>query len=388
MLKRTLKLPINNSFFLFGPRQVGKTSLIRETFKNKKVLEINLLHSDEYAKYLKQPELLRSELRALSSDVSHIFIDEVQRVPELLNEVQSLMDSLLPQKFILSGSSARKLKRTNANLLGGRALSLSLFPLTYYELENAFNLNEILSFGSLPPVFVESDVNIKRAILKSYLDVYLEQEIKAEALSRNIGGFLRFLTVAAQMSSEQLNYSEISKDIGISSVTVKEYFQILEDTLIGSFLYPFTYSERKSLKIAPKFYLFDIGVVRALQNKLSLNPFETPDDFGKYFENWIINEVKAFSKYYEKDFKLSFLRTKNGAEVDLVIETPKNEIIAVEIKSKKNPEEKDYRAGFEAISRFASKVRYICVCNTHRSRIEKDVSIFNIKDFFEFLDSI
>ena len=188
------------------------------------------------------------------------------------------------------------------------------------------------------------------------------------------------------MSTEQINASEIARDVGLSSVTVKEYFQILEDTLIGNFLYPFSYLERKSLKTSPKFYLFDVGVVRALQGKLSISPESTPFEYGKYFENWFVNEVKILSKYLNKDWKLSFLRTKSNVELDLIIETPRGKTIALEIKSKKWPDKSDYNSGFEAIKRFKKDAQLICVCNGDRARIEEGVEILPVKDALRFLE--
>lgn len=385
MLWRERKLPNNHSFFLFGARQTGKTSLIKEQFNQKMLLSYNLFQSDDYSRLVANPSLIQEEVRGLQSSITHVFIDEVQRVPELLNVVQTLIDEGIDQKFILSGSSARKLKRGRGNLLAGRAWSYNLFPLTAKELPEGYPLNDILSFGTLPINVVAKEVREKEENLRAYVDTYLKEEIEAEALSRNIGGFIRFLSLAAQSNAEQLNYSNIARDTGISDVTVKEYFKILDDTLLGFFLMPFSFSERKKHKLSPKFYFFDTGVLRATQKRLSLPIQKGTFEYGNYFETWIINEVRRLSSYLRKDLELSFLRTANNAEVDLVITFPNQEVWGVEIKSKEVPIAADFNAGFAALRSLVPDARCICVCTAPRTRQLDDYEIMPYDTFLTLL---
>ena len=386
MLSRELKLPKNKSFFLFGARQSGKTSLIEERFSVEQRHSYNLFLSYDYARLVAQPGLLREEILALDSSITHVFIDEVQRVPSLLNEVQHLLDQRIAQNFILTGSSARKLRRGQANLLAGRAWSYNLYPLTLEELPHTYTLNDILSFGTLP-ANVTAQKEDRRENLRAYVSVYLKEEIEAEALSRNIGGFIRFLAIAAQTNGEQLNYSNIARDTGISDVTVKEYFKILEDTLLGFFLLPFSFSERKKHKLSPKFYFFDTGVLRATQKRISLDVEATTFEYGNYFESWVINEVQRITSYLRKDLSLSFLRTANDVEVDLVLTFPDETIWGVEIKSKETPVESDFRAGFEALRSVTDKARCMCVCTGKHPRTVGGYEVLPYGEFFELLRS-
>jgi len=384
MLYREFNLQKSNSFFLFGARQTGKTTLIRNSFDVEQLFEINLLSTDVYSQYVARPSLLVEQISNLDNKITHVLIDEAQRVPDLLNEVQYLIDKKCPQKFILTGSSARKLKKHKANLLAGRLWSYELFPLSYLEIPKNISLNTILSIGTLPANLTTDELSAKEN-LRSYSRTYLQQEIEAEALSRNIGGFIRFLEIAAQSNGEQLNFSNIASDVLLSSVTVKEYFKILEDTLIGRFLPAFHYSERKKFKTAPKFYFFDTGVLRALQKKLNLELSPQTYEYGNYFETWVINEAFKISSYLRKDFTFSFLRTARDVEVDLIVQNPQGEILAVEIKSKPYPNEIDYQSGFKAIETINSKAKKICVCTASISRKVGDVEILPFGEFFESL---
>jgi len=385
MLIRELKLPKTMSFFLFGARQVGKTSLVKTLFDPKTTKYYNLFVTQDYARLVANPGILREDLDNVGPEITHVFIDEAQRIPELLNEVQYLLDNKTPLHFILSGSSARKLRRGKANLLAGRAWAYNLYPLTLHELPSHYTLNNILAFGTLPPNIVAVDDFTRTENLRAYVDVYLREEIEMEALSRNIGGFIRFLSIAAQCNGEQINFSNIARDVGLSDMTVKEYFKILEDTLLGTFLMPFTHSERKKHKLSPKFYFFDTGVLRATQKKLTLQLEPQTFEFGSYFETWIINEVRRISEYLRKDLDMSFLRTANDVETDLVITFPDGRVWAIEIKSKKDPIPKDFASGFEAILKLAPKARCICVCNGERAR---KVEGYDVVPYAEFLHEL
>ncbi len=385
MLNRSINLPKTNTFFLFGARQTGKTTLLRKCFSADSTKIFNLLLGEEYTRLIAKPSLFREEVLALPATISHVLVDEVQRVPELLNEVHELINQNCPQKFILTGSSARKLKRNKANLLAGRALNYRLFPLTYFELGRLFDLDSVLRFGGLPPVYLSSDGAERARLLRSYLEVYLHEEIEAEALSRNIGGFIRFLSVAAQTNTEVCNFANISRDVQINPVTVKEYFKIIEDTLIGSFLLPFSHSIRKKHKTSPKFYLFDTGVVRAAEQKLTVALVPGSFEYGKYFESWFVNEVMRINHYREKDWQLSFLRTANDVELDLIIETPQGKILGIEIKSKPAPIGLDFISAFSALKALKPTARCVCVCTGKAAR---KVSGYDVLPYDSFLEEL
>lgn len=361
MIARELVPPNHRSFFLFGPRQVGKSSLVGATFRPETTFAINLLTSSSLVKYSAGQDTLIKEVSKLGPEISHVFIDEIQKIPDLLNEVQALIDRKIPQKFILTGSSARKLRRSPAsNLLGGRAWSLYLHPLTTSELGELFSLEQVLAFGALPSIYSEKNDLDRAQSLRGYIDTYIEQEIKAEAITRNLSGFIRFLSVAAQCNAEQINFSAIARDTQLGRDSVREYFSVLEDTLIGRFILPFHHSERKRHKTSPKFYFFDTGVLRSVQRRLNAPPQPGSFEYGNYFETFFINEVLRINAYLNKDWIVSFLRTENDAEVDLVIQTPREEVIGIEIKSKPIPHKTDFYSGYLALKAVQPKARFYC----------------------------
>ena len=335
MLQRQLRLPKNRSFFLFGPRQVGKSTLLRNIFSSKNTFFYNLLDSDTYFLFLGKPSLLNEQLNALEKKYTHIVIDEIQRIPELLNEVHLNIEEKRNRIFVLSGSSARKLKRQGANMLGGRALTYNLYPLTHIELGKSFNLNRALEIGTLPAVYLDTEENdmYAKESLKSYVKTYLEEEIKAEALVRNLRYFIQFLDLAASENGQILNFSNIAGDINCDYKTVQEFYRVLEDTLIGFTLNAYAKSTRRQLSKHPKFYFFDTGVQRAIAKKLDSKLVPKTRDFGSCFEHFIIAEIIRLASYSRNDFKFSYYRTKSGAEVDLIIEKPNNKCFAVEIKA-------------------------------------------------------
>jgi len=335
MYARTLEKQLpENSFFLFGPRQVGKSTLL----KNEKAdLTIDLLDPELQLTYNKNPNLLRQQVDAVKPSAI-IFIDEVQRVPKLLDVIHSLMEQNPQLKFILCGSSARKLRHGAANLLGGRALYRTMHPLTLEELSNTFNLQRILSFGSLPKIYStlkQNKIDEARDLLRAYVVTYLREEIKAEALVRNLQGFQNFLDIAVAQYGEQINFSGVSRDCHVALSTVREYYTILEDTLLGFFLYPYLRSQRKRMSHQPKFYFFDNGVTRATLGTLQDEP--SLREQGRLFEQWIVQEVVRHNEYYKKDWKLSFWRTSHGAEVDILISRGAQILYAIECKLSANP---------------------------------------------------
>ncbi len=341
MYQRYLKnrLP-ETSFFLFGPRQVGKSTLLHS--ENPQLI-IDLLNPELQLSYNKSPNLLRQQIDDLNPDVkTKILIDEVQRVPKLLDIVHALMEQRPNFQFILCGSSARKLRHGASNLLGGRALYRTMHPLTLDELSDDFNLQLILAYGSLPKIYsILMQKNEKEAqdFLRAYAITYLKEEIKAEALVRNLQGFQNFLDIAVAQYAEQVNFSAVSRDCQVALSTVREYYSILEDTLIGFFLYPYLRSQRKRMRHQPKFYFFDNGVTRALLGTLQDPP--SPLEKGRLFEQWVIQEIIRLNEYQQKDWKLFFWRTRHGAEVDLLISRGTKLLYAIECKFKRQPSSTD-----------------------------------------------
>ncbi len=388
MIPRMLKIPKINSFFLFGPRQVGKTSLIRQAFLEERQLHYDLLASDQYFRLKARPGLLGEEIQAARDQVSLVIIDEIQKIPELLDEIHRLMESPNPPVFVMTGSSARKLKRSSANMLGGRAWNLKLFPLTHHELGDQFDLDRALSRGTLPKIYLAEHEEAHQ-LLRSYIETYLKEEIEVEAIIRSLGPFLRFLPLAAQESGQILNYATMSRDTGTSAKTIKEYYSILEDTLLGSILPAFQKSHRKRLATHPKFYFFDTGVVRALCKLLTV-PLEAQTyEYGRAFEHFVLNEIIRLNTYYQRDFSLSYYRTEHGAEVDLIIERPGAATLAVEIKSSVNPSVSDIRGGLASFQTLVPTARLICVCKAANKRLVEGFEILPWRDFFKeiFLSS-
>lgn len=382
--KRLAELPQNASFFLFGPRQVGKSTLIKETFNAERSVYYNLLQEKEFTRLIANPSLFGEEVEKLNPKITHVIIDEVQRIPALLNEVHNLIEnSKTPRYFILSGSSARKLKRGQANMLGGRAWTRYLYPLTYKELGDDFDLARVLRFGSLPSIYLSNDEAAQEK-LESYVETYLTEEIKAEAIVRNVGAFSRFLKLAANESGNLLNYSNISREAATSNQSIKEYFQILEDTLIGYLLEPYDKSTRKRLVKHPKFYLFDNGVRNALIKNLSNEVEPGTYAYGIAFEHFIVNEIIRLNRYYKKNYELSFYRSTNGAEVDLILEDPQGTVLAVEIKSSEVPSKADLK-GLFSFQEIRPEAKLICVSRAKSQRGLGDITVYPWQEFLEEL---
>ena len=331
MIHRHVKLPQNHSFFLFGARQTGKSMLINHYF-HQSTWSLDLLINDTFFKYSKNPALFLAEAeRAIQEQkVQTIFIDEIQRIPLLLNEVQHLMGKYPHLRFIMTGSSARKLKRGGANLLAGRAFALNLFPLIYQEIKPRFDLESCLRFGTLPSVW-EKAPEEKINILSSYANVYLREEIQSESIVRNLGSYSRFVDLAASQFGELVSYSTLARETYLTVKTVHSYYQILEDTLIGFRLMPWHRSLRKRLVAHPKFYFFDNGVTNAINKHLTSPP--DPVLKGRLFEQWLMLEVYRLLHYNQSEANLFFWRTNHGAEVDLLIEKHGKIRAALEFKS-------------------------------------------------------
>ncbi len=335
MVNRIIKFSHKNSFFLFGARGTGKTHLLMDRYTSTSATSnwyIDLLNPELVRKYQLHPTLLVQELDARKPAPEWVIIDEVQKVPGLLDLIHQRIESD-KQKFILSGSSARKLKRGAANLLAGRAFVYNLYPLTAKEIGGRFDLKEALSWGTLPKLLELSDPQDKKEYLRAYANTYLREEILQEQIIRNLEPFQRFLPVAAQMAGKVINYSKIAVDAGTSVPTIQSYFQILEDTLLGFTLPQFHESIRKRQRSNPKFYFFDNGIQRALSDELNVGIHSRTYQYGHAFEQFVINEINRLQSYYRKDYRLSYLLTGAGVEIDLIIERPGMKRAAVEIKS-------------------------------------------------------
>ncbi len=368
MLKRLLELPTDYSFFLFGARGTGKSTLLGAIFEASNTLLINLLNPLEEMRFLRNPAELRQVVLAVSPEIRFIVIDEIQKVPKLLDVVHLLLESDKSDKcFILTGSSAKQLKAAGVNLLAGRAFTYHLFPFSYLELKKAFNLEEALCFGMLPKIFSFKNNAHKVKFLQSYTMTYLKEEIWSEHLVKDLEHFRRFLEVAAQSNGKIVNYSNIARDVGVDDKTVKNYFTLLEDTLIGHFLEPFSHSFRKRLKTASKFYYFDVGVARALSATLALTPLPGTSYYGDLFEQFIIMEAIKLKHYYQSEYRFSYLMTASDVEIDLIIERPGLLPLFVEIKSKDAVNEQDL-SGLLKLSADFGECEAICLSQDPRKK--------------------
>ena len=388
MIQRLLNIPEKQHFFLFGARQTGKTTLVKEILSKKegRGYYISLAEEDQYFKFLKDPARLRYELepRLKSAALDEVCLDEIQRVPALLNEVQGLIDRF-NARFILTGSSARKLKRGGANLLGGRAVSRELYPLSFVELGESFSLEQALRFGSLPRIWSSANERDRIDLLTGYATLYLREEIQTEGLVRNLAGFTKFLDVAAQHSGELLNYKAIGDDVGIPGRSVQTYFEILEDTLIAFRLPPFERSVRRRLRKHDKVYLFDIGVLNALQQTLA-SP-DAPVLRGRRFEHFIVLEAKRMLHYLQVEHSLCFWRTKDDEEVDLLFLRGGDPILACEIKSSSHITPMALK-GLKAFHSEHPSVERVVVAPVATSFEIDGIAILSIPDFFERLKHI
>ncbi len=346
MIARSLIPSKSSSFFLLGPRGTGKSTLLRSDFLGREPLWIDLLKDDDEETFRRHPQQLSELLSRRHFD--WVVIDEVQRLPKLLDVVQLEIERR-KTKFALTGSSARKLRRGNANMLGGRAFSYHLHPLTHAELGEAFDLETALSFGGLPKLLELPEIGDRHEYLRGYVRTYLKEEIVVEQIVRKIDPFRDFLKVAAQTNGQIINFSRIASDVGADDKTIHSYFQILEDTLLGFFLPPYHRSIRKRQRGAPKFYLFDTGVKRSLDQTLRSDLVPQTYAYGKAFEHLVILEAFRLNEYFRLDFDFSYLRTKDDAEIDLVIERPGRKTLLVEIKSGTRVGEREV-AGLERLA--------------------------------------
>lgn len=301
---------------------------------------MDLLLPEVEERFSRRPEELIAELSGLGESKKWIVLDEIQKVPKLLDVVHHIMENTgMSFLFAMSGSSGRKLRRGGANLLGGRAFVCDLFPLTAAELSAEFNLQDVQTWGSLPIPFRFETPDEKSNFLSGYVRLYLSEEIHREQLIRNLNRFRHLLEVAAQYDGKIINYSGIAKGIGVDPKTVASYYQILEDTLVGSFLLPFSFSFRKKLIKSPKFYFFDSGVARAMARQLSIPLVASTSYFGDVFDQLVFNQIKNRSSFKKNDFRLSFYHNENEIQIDFFIERPGQRLLFVEVKSAESVDE-------------------------------------------------
>ena len=355
------------SCFLFGPRQTGKSTLVRQQFSGYPTW--NLLDRTLFIRLARNPALIRETLEA---DTEIVVIDEIQKMPELLNEVQLMIDER-DVRFLLTGSSARSLRRKGVNLLGGRARSRALHPFVRAELRDRFDLDRALEHGLLPSIYFSDS---PEEDLAAYAGDYLKEEVAAEAIVRNIGAFSRFLEVAALAHGELINFANLANDAQAPASTVREYYGILKDTLIAHEVPAFTRSRKRKAISTSKYYLFDIGLARHLQGRRGLAP-GTPE-YGNAFESFIFQEIKAFCDYHRLDTP-RYWRSKSQFEVDFVLEN-----LAVEVKATKHVSARDLR-GLRALREEGLFTHYVLVSMEPRARLVDGVRVL---PWTEFLDRL
>ena len=369
----------SESCFLWGARQTGKSTLLRATYP--KALYFDLLLSDLYRSLLAQPSVLRQEVLAYTVRTSEtapvVVVDEVQKVPDLLDEVHWLIENT-PARFVLCGSSARKLRRGHANLLGGRANRYELLPLSYREIP-AFDLDRALTAGLLPRHYNSEN---PRRLLQAYVADYLREEVAAEALTRNVPAFSRFLDTVGLTNGAIVNYQAVASDCGVSAPTVREYYQILQDTLVGFEVPAFRKTEKRRVVAAPKWYLFDVGVAGFLGKRGAVLPGST--EYGKAFEHFMIMEMRAHSLYSGLSYPLRYWRTGSGFKVDAVL--GEGEVI-VEVKSTDTITYRDLK-GIRAFREEANARHAVLACMVSAPRRTEDgIEILPWREFLSRLNA-
>jgi len=370
-----LDLPPGQSAFLWGPRKTGKTTYLKERFPES--LTYDFLQTDMFFELSKTPSLLRERLLAKNTDAfkKPIILDEVQKVPQILDEVHWLIENKGLQ-FILCGSSARKLKRGQANLLGGRAWRYEMFPLVSVELGDV-DLLRALNHGMIPAHYLQP--NHKRS-LRGYVQDYLKEEVFQEGLTRNIPAFSRFFDAIGYSHGELVNYSNIARECGVDAKTVKEYYQILVDTLLGTMIMPFKKrQDRHVISRAPKFYLFDVGTAGAITRRNITE--EKGEFFGRALEHFIFMELTAYRSYRELDYDIQFWRTKSGLEVDFILG---NGEVALEVKGSSRVDNRDLLPLKAFVEKYSPR-QALVVCNEKEVRLHDAIRVIPWGDFLRDL---
>ncbi len=360
-----------NSFFFWGPRQTGKSTLLKNRYKNSLVFD--LLMFDVFQRFLRNPSLLR-EIILIEKPLEPVIIDEIQKIPALLDEIHWLIENTETQ-FILSGSSPRKILKQGVNLLGGRALRYELFPLSSTEIPD-FNLIKALNSGLIPRHY---DAKKSEILLAAYIGSYLEDEIIAETKIRNAQVFSKFLEKAAFSNGEILNYTNIATDCGVSSPVIKEYFNILNETMLGSFVEVYKKKPKRRVISSPKFYFFDVGIVNFLLKRKNIEP--GTESFGLAFEHFIYHEISCHSNYSGLNYPIRFWRTSSQLEVDFILG---NHEVAVEVKSTDNVQLRHLK-GLKAFAEEYDVNHKIVVSNDPYPRLVGDIRILPWKQFIKML---
>jgi len=379
LFRRTLQieLPPQQSTFLWGPRKTGKSTFLKEQFPNSLVYDF--LKTDLFFEITKNPALLREQLLAKKKDVLQypVILDEVQKVPQVLDEVHWMIENT-GIRFILCGSSARKLKRGQANLLGGRAWRYEMFPLTSVETGiDELNLLRALNHGLIPVHYLQDNY---RKSLESYVRDYLKEEVFNEGLARNVPAFSRFFDAMGYSHGQLTNYSNIARECGVSSKTVKEYYRILIDTLLGTMVEPFKKrQDRNVIGQAAKFYLFDVGVAGTITKRYLEE--EKGELFGQAFEHFIFMEIRAHSSYSELNYDIHFWRTKSGLEVDFILGRGE---VAVEVKGTSRVDARDLTSLITYAGEYTPRLAMV-VCNEKTRRIQKGITIIPWREFLQDL---
>jgi len=364
------------SVLLLGPRQTGKSTFLKNQLSETPDLTVSLLDQTTFLQWTARPSLLQERVAALPRRSGLVVIDEIQRIPGLLNEVHSLIEST-QTRFLLTGSSARKLRKEGVNLLGGRALRREMLPFTAWELGKDFDLSRALSQGLIPSLYGTSSADFTDDA-SAYVGTYLAEEIAAEGLARNLPSFVRFLEVAAHCHAKQINFTTLASDVGVSRVTVQNYFQVLVDTLVGTYLEPFRNGAKRKAVATPKFYLFDAALVRTL---LRLGPIaEGSSDFGDFFEHLIHHHLRAFISYRSRDSTLHYWRSTSQFEVDFILDGN----IAIECKATQSPQDKHLK-GLRALSEEGLMKRLVLVCLVEEPLRREGVDILPLSVFLERL---
>ena len=379
MFPRLASFPIDRSFFLFGARGTGKTTLLRQRFADQDILLLDLLSPSLESRLIRRPELL--EAMVMEEPGKVIILDEIQKVPVLLDVVHSLLSRKIGT-FILTGSSARKLKRGGANLLAGRAVVRELYPLCRAELGDHFSVEHTLNWGSLPEIFALARDEDKLDFLLSYTQTYLKEEIAAEQLVRKVEHFRGFLEVAAQSNAKLVNASNIARDVGIDPKTVQTYFSILEDTHLGFMVEQYQYSARKRVMAMPRFYFFDTGVTRALAQTIFHPIAPGTSYYGECFEHMVVAELFRLASYENRGRRLFTLTTQDGFELDIVLQTPGKAPMLLEIKSSTQVDERHAKSLILAKKDFPPETRCYLLSQDEIPREEQGVIYL---PWYEFL---
>jgi len=384
MFRRFLDLPAlaaERSFFFLGPRQTGKSTLLRKSLPA--AMFLDLLDAQTFRSLSASPGLIEERARTMKGRRKVIILDEIQKLPELLDEVHRLMELEKPLRFILTGSSARKLRARGQNLLGGRASLVRMHPIVYPEIGTVSprrTWTDLLQWGGLPSVLLSGT---PKEDLQAYVGLYLQEEIRAEGLARSIPNFSRFLETAAAMNGEIVNYTKLGNDAQLSPRTVRDYFQILEDTLVGNLLSPFQQTRTRKAVATEKFFFFDVGVTHALLERWSVSP-RTPE-YGRVLEHLIERELRASLDYLHSGRRLFFWRSLSQMEVDFVLAEGQKPVVAIEVKASRSVSPRDLK-GLRAFGEDWPRIRRIVVSLERYPRTTEDrIEILPVEEFLSQL---